>query len=150
MRYTTMLTINTFLGTITLLSGGLIYLLFRPDSLLMFSWLEFINLREPLESVRTFTLSYSKTLPDWLVFSAPNGLWMLSFSLYLLAIWKNVKRPEYLSWLILLSIIAVISEFLQLGKFISGHFDIVDIAAYVIGASSVYFAHSIRGLWHET
>lgn len=74
---------------------------------------------------------------------------MLAFSFYLLAVWKSIKSTEYLSWLGSLTAIAVTSEFLQLGEIISGHFDIVDIAAYIFGASSIYLAHSVWGLWYE-
>ena len=118
----------------SILSGGLIYVLFRQDSLKMFSWFESVNLSNSISEMRLFTLPLSIYLPDWFLYSLPDGLWLFSYVSFLLFVWGNVISKHNIHWVILVPLIAIFSELGQLIKVIPGTFDVVDLCSYFLGA----------------
>lgn len=117
----------------TLLLGGFIYILFRQDSLKMFIWFESINLSNSISELRLFTLPLSFHLPDWFLYSLPDGLWLFSYISLLLLIWGNVISKQNIHWVLLVPLIAIFSEIGQLIKLVPGTFDIVDLGFYLSG-----------------
>ena len=117
----------------TLLLGGFIYILFRQDSLKMFSWFESVNLSNSISELRLFTLPLSFHLPDWFLYSLPDGLWLFSYISLLLLIWGNVISKQNIHWVLLVPLIAIFSEIGQLIKLVPGTFDIVDLGFYLLG-----------------
>ncbi len=118
----------------SILSGGLIYVLFRQDSLKMFSWFESVNLSNSIFEMRLFTLPLSIYLPDWFLYSLPDGLWLFSYVSFLLVVWENVISKHNIHWVLLVPLIAIFSELGQLIKVIPGTFDVVDLCSYFLGA----------------
>ena len=118
----------------SILSGGLIYVLFRQDSLKMFSWFESVNLSNSISEMRLFTLPLSIYLPDWFLYSLPDGLWLFSYVSFLLVVWGNVISKHNIHWVLLVPLIAIFSELGQLIKVIPGTFDVVDLCSYFLGA----------------
>lgn len=109
--------------------GGATYLLFRPTSLTLFSWLEKINMRDYIDTARG---SINLSLPEWLIYSLPDGLWILSYMLVIGAIWDfDLKNSA--PALFFLPALALISELLQLPGIVPGTFDFGDILAYLLG-----------------
>lgn len=88
---------NSFLSTyqisslsisvLMLFMGGMIYLLFRNDSLLMFEWVRSVGLENSLNYARDNTsrlyISY------WVKYSLPDGLWCASYIILMATIWSN-------------------------------------------------------------
>lgn len=109
--------------------GGSIYLLFRPTSLVLFSWIERIDLMDWVNALRN---SVTFTLPDWVLYSLPDGLWIYSYILVIVAI-RNFNIRESTLAIFCLPTVAIISEFLQLPGIIPGTFDPSDILAYTLG-----------------
>ena len=110
--------------------GGSIYLLFRVDSLLMFQWLEFFDLKESLLRLRE---CIKIEFPDWVIFSLPDGLWLFSYVSFMLMIWRHKPSWQSFFWIGIMPFIAIASEVLQYFKVLVGTFDIMDIYAYLIG-----------------
>lgn len=109
--------------------GGATYLLFRPTSLLLFSWLEKINMLDYIDTARG-NINFS--LPEWVIYSLPDGLWLLSYMLVIGAIWDfDLKHSA--PALFFLPALALISELLQLPGIVPGTFDPGDILAYLLG-----------------
>ena len=109
--------------------GGLIYLGWRSDRLLLFSWLSglgfnYDDLRDAAEVIR---------LPEAVIHSLPGGLWAYSFSWSLAVVWRTDHSRDRGLWLALPWGVAVGSEFCQLVKILPGTFDRVDLAFYVAG-----------------
>ena len=76
--------------------GGMIYLMFRSESLVMFRWCETLHIREYVDSVRI-----SCTLPNWIVYSLPDGLMQGTFDwmdmvCYILGLLSGYVIIEYL------------------------------------------------------
>ena len=117
---------------LTLFLGGLIYISFRPDNLIMFKWTSIFDLI--IQNIRTLTIVYRIYFPDWFIYSLPDGLWLFSYSTLSLFIWKNRISRENIIWIIIVPIIVIFSEFGQLANIVAGTFDFNDIVFYMIGA----------------
>ena len=68
---------------------------------------------------------------NWLVYSLPDGLWMLAYVLLMGAIWNfHVKKSLLVT--LPLAVVAIGSELLQIPRWIPGTFDIVDLFCYLM------------------
>jgi len=119
---------------ITLLLGGMVYLSFRSNTLVMFSWFDKINLLEPISELRLITLPLSANLPNWFLYSLPDGLWLFSYLTVLLVIWDNTISKQNIQWFFLVPILAIFSEIGQLSGIVPGTFDITDLLFYLGGS----------------
>jgi hypothetical protein len=117
----------------TLLLGGLVYISFRQDTLKMFRWFDSINLSAVISELRLLTLPLSDHLPNWFLYSLPDGLWICSYLSVLLVVWDNVISKHNIHWLLLVPMIAIFSEIGQLFKIVPGTFDILDLIFYLGG-----------------
>lgn len=117
----------------TLLLGGLIYILFRQDTLKMFSWFDNINLSTAISELRLLTAPFSGHFPNWFLYSLPDGLWLFSYLSVLLVVWDNVISKHNIHWLLLVPMVAIFSEIGQLFEIVPGTFDIFDLIFYLLG-----------------
>jgi hypothetical protein len=72
-------------------------------------------------------------VPDLVLYSAPDALWVYSFTFIMQAIW--LREPQSLArtvWTLLPLVLSVGAEFGQLAKIVPGTFDVMDIVAYLI------------------
>jgi len=116
----------------TLILGGLIYILFRSEKLIMFRWLDFLSFS--FQNIRALTLGFRNYLPDWFIFSLPDGLWIFSYMSLVLLIWKNKINYRNIIWIVIIPLLVVASEIGQLMNIIQGTFDYNDIVFYIMGA----------------
>ena len=114
---------------IPIIVGGILYLAYRRNTLLMFTWFKNIGLSECINQLRHFASQHP--LPEWFVFSLPNGLWALSFVSYVMIFAGSNRTLKYICMFIAVNIILDF-EILQGFKIISGTFDIVDLATNII------------------
>ena len=105
-----------------LLLGFLIYMIFRPNTLIYNNFFSF-----PVKYyIQTNTL-----ITDFLIYSLPNGLWSLSYSQIIFHIFKDFRiKTILLSSLMIF--LGIFIEVLQFQGFIAGYFDIIDIFTYII------------------
>jgi hypothetical protein len=134
--------INT--GIFSLLLGSLIYLLFRSDSLLMFDWFDKLSILDTIRSIRMYSIPLSHKLPDWFLFSLPDGLWVCSYVTLLLLLWSNRISSKNLVWIVLIPFIALFSELGQYLDLVKGTFDIMDVTTYLIGFLIPLFVFSFK------
>jgi hypothetical protein len=116
----------------TLLIGSFIYISFRQDTLILFDWLREIGVFEFIAGYRHYTLPFADNIPDWILYSLPDGLWLFSYISFALIIWDNKISKYSFFWIIIVPIIAICSEIGQLFNIIPGTYDLVDIFIYVI------------------
>lgn len=136
-----MKTKRLFIGSIlTLLLGGSIYVFFRALSLNMFNWFVSLGLNNSILKIRRLTQNIK--IPDWILFSLPDGLWIFSFVSFQLFIWNNKIEKENCVWLFCLPIMAIISEIGQLVKIVPGTFDSIDLVMYLIGTVLPFFIYN--------
>lgn len=132
---------------VPLLIGGLIYVLYRADNLLMFRWFDVIGLRQEITTCRQF-IGHSY-LPAWIIFSLPDALWVFSFSNFMLIIWRDKISTHSIFWVCIAPIFALISEIGQSLHFVHGTFDPMDFTLILIG-SILPFVLNFRKLKTQT
>jgi len=110
-----------------LLLGSLIYLAFRSDSLIVFDWLNSLNVVDQTQDFRQLFRQYD--LPDWALYSLPDGLWCWASTGWLWIIWRRINL-----WTASPLILALSLEFGQLFQLIPGVFDWLDCISYITGA----------------
>ena len=112
----------TFYWWIPLFIGCLIYVLFRTDTLLYNKLLGIFF--TPIASPNTF-------LQRIIVFSLPDGLWAMSYTMLIFHLRKD-KTVRTLIWSIIIPIVGILSEIGQLYYLIPGTFDIIDLIMYIV------------------
>ena len=112
----------TFYWWIPLFIGCLIYVLFRTDTLLYNKLLGIFF--TPIASANTF-------LQRIIVFSLPDGLWAMSYTMLIFHLRKD-KTVRTLIWSIIIPIVGILSEIGQLYYLIPGTFDIIDLIMYIV------------------
>jgi len=117
---------------ISLIIGTAIYILFRSTDLLVFTWIENIGLGEEVNELRDWANPILPHLPEFILFSLPDGLWAFSFSASILLIWRNEKSKKYL-WLLVPIVFAILPEILQKFKLFPGTFDVYDLIMSLTG-----------------
>lgn len=127
--------IKVFFFLISLFSmfiGGLIYLLWRPPTLLMFSWCKSVGIFEFIQQMRSTLCFIKDYLPAWFVYSLPQALWCFSGLCCIHAIWINKTQTHECFWLAITLALPILTEIMQLFHVISGTYDIVDLVFVLI------------------
>jgi len=130
--------LKIFVGLIFLLIGSYLYLKFRSETLLMFKWAENLGLDFIVSSIRESFQGLNSDRMKYIIFSAPYGLWVISFCCFIGAIWHKDSSLSAIILRLIVPVIAVSSELLQFVGFLPGTFDINDLL--------VLFVSTIIGL----
>jgi hypothetical protein len=109
------------------LAGGLIYVFFRPSPALFFSLFKPLGLESFIKSVRLFTLGLTPFLPEWVLYSLPQGLWALAYTMIIAGIWINKSAVIRHIWISTIPILVLGFELLQYAGLIDGTFCLQDI-----------------------
>jgi hypothetical protein len=126
------------LAVACLLMGAMVYVLFRPTSLLMFHWADSLGLMASIHALRTCSRSVVRFLPDWFVYSLPFALWISSYLFCIRAIWWRSRcRSRYL-WLWCVPLISVTAELCQHLRILPGTFDFLDLLTIGFATASVF------------
>ena len=111
----------------SLFAGFLIYVMFRPAPVLFFNWLDFFGISGILESIRNHSLPLYAVIPQWVVFSLPNGFWAFSYSLIITHTWWEEKSLTGFFWLATVPVLGISYELLQYVEQIPGVFCVRDL-----------------------
>lgn len=106
--------------------------MYRPITLMVFDWLKFIKLYDFVLNVRSFLYSSKESIPNWVIFSFPDGLWIYSLTFAICVIWDGYKNNS-LFWILIIVILGVGGEIGQLFNVIQGTFDLSDLLFYFLG-----------------
>nr|WP_307775869.1 hypothetical protein [uncultured Cetobacterium sp.] len=122
--------------------GVLIYLLFRSRNLFYYQFIEMLSLDSAVDKVRVIVWEKRSYIPNWVIYSLPDGLWMFSMGIALLhnrIFYREIQKVYnviYASFFIF--------EFVQWG--FGGHgtflgtFDKMDLLFFTVG---FFFASTI-------
>ncbi len=117
---------NTVIGITSIILGGIIYVLWREQTLLMFKWFDSLGLTPAIVSMRSSANAYLSVIPKWLCFSLPNALWFFGGVLLFSSIWKNFYA-ERIFWISIFAVIVIGCEIGQLAGVILGTYDNTDM-----------------------
>ena len=121
------------LGLLPILIGGFLYILFRSEHLTMFRWFKALSLNHGISFLRTISNHFVGNLPDWFLYSLPDGLYLFSFTSFLLIIWNYELSIKSALFIFSVPFLAIISEgFQHIGLF-PGTFDELDLFYYISG-----------------
>ena len=121
---------EVMLSLVILLMGGLIYVIFRDKSLLMFDWFNTIGISHEVERLRNHF--QGEGIYGWVKYSLPDGLWIFSYMFIVDAIWDRERNAVSMIFLWGLPIVAVFSECFQYFGLLPGVFDWMDMASYIL------------------
>jgi len=120
--------------------GLAIYLLFRESTNVVYQLFAVTGASPFLDSLRE-SLS---PCPAWFILSLPDGLWMFSFSLVMVTIWRFERSREAILWYSVTLCIGVLQELMQSVAFLPGQFDPLDLACLIIAALiPLSFTHKV-------
>jgi hypothetical protein len=125
--------LNLLLCSAALLLGGIIYILFHASEPAFFRWIPGPGLASWFSFARQSSVSFSQSLPEWIVFSLPNGLWAFAYSLLITGIWAGNKSWLRIFWMASIPVLVLGFELLQLTGTIPGVFCVHDMAFGLAG-----------------
>jgi hypothetical protein len=125
--------LHLLIGLLPTIIGGFIYIIYRSDSLLMFKWFDYLGLESIINILRNSSIANIK-LPDILIYSIPDALWIFSFTYIMLLLWDFKISKQSIIWILIGPIIGIGSELLQYISIIPGTFDINDLILSTISA----------------
>lgn len=132
--------IEWIVATILLLIGCTIYLLFRPQNLLMFKIIDGLGGMSNVVSLRMYI--NHNCFPDFIIYSLPAGLWTASYLMMMYLTTKGYTRKSRLMLALPLPITAIVLEFMQLLGLCIGTFDVYDLICYIIPL--IVFVESLK------
>lgn len=118
------------IGLMLLVAGGMIYLLYRPCTLLMFhvvGWLGLASVVDGWREAATFCRP-----SDFVVYSLPAALWATSYALIAAYITRSQPRAGRLLAISIVPALGVASEIMQAAGWLPGTFDWADLCCYLI------------------
>ena len=118
------------IAILLILTGGMIYVLYRPESLLLFRVTDSLGITPLIDILRSN--SSRVMLPSFIVNSLPAGLWTASYLLMMYITTKFHTRRIRLMLALPLPITAIVLEFMQLFGWCPGTFDIYDLICYIV------------------
>lgn len=95
-----------------------------------------------------FTRNHSHNLAPWIKYNLPDGLWLLSYLLFMEGVWNNDKL---LKWLFSIPIVvfAFVIELLQFYGNFPGTGDVLDILFYMIAILLFILIIKLKQMYYE-
>lgn len=113
-----------------LISGSLIYAITRPDSIYLNQWLGHIDDGKVLDYFQSLVLN--SQLPQWIIYSVPDVLWMMALITTILFIWNFKLDRRSIRWIIIGFAVGLMFEIFQGFHLIRGTFDVNDLILMLI------------------
>lgn len=139
-----------FTAVLALATGGAIYMLFRSSELLFFKWIHLIGAGNFISGIREFSLPLLNHIPEWLIFSLPNGLWAFAYTLIILKIWSGSKSQMRCFWYATIPVLVFGWELFQLFGVMPGTFCWFDTLFSLTGITVVVALFSKQIIPEET
>ena len=121
-----------------------IYISNRSRDMVLYSWLGLDYDNTFFEVIRC----HSFYMPPCIKYNFPDGLWMLSFLLFMESVWSDEK---FLKLIFCIPIIAFafILEILQFFGYFPGTGDVLDIFAYVLAILLFLLLTKLKQIYYE-
>ena len=126
--------------------GGMIYVCWRVDHLFMFAWFDGLGLTPAVESVRELAAPARGYVPDWVLFSVPDGTWVYACVAFFGRLWRDGPLWAQVLWIGMGPALAIGGELGQIPGWVPGTWDWVDTVCYVV-AAGVAFTFAWKP-WH--
>ena len=111
---------------VLLMGGIVIYMLFRSSNMLVFRLTDALGMQGLTDGWRKAADGIA--LPEWALYSLPNGLWALSYVVLIDGLFHRYSLDTRMAWAAAIPLCGVAGEILQAAGIVPGTFDWVDIA----------------------
>jgi hypothetical protein len=128
--------LSIYLSLLAILGGGAIYIMFRNSEPVFFGWIRNVGLGHLLDIVRQYARNHNLLLPEWIIYSLPNGLWAFGYAILISSIWRGSSSPIRYLWLASIPVLVIGYEVLQYPGIAPGIFSIKDLILGAIGLIS--------------
>ena len=118
--------IFTLASTFLFISAVYIYVSNRSGDMVLYSWLGIDYNNHYFCLIR----NHSCNMASWVKYNLPDGLWMLSFLLFMDVIWENEKLLKWMFCVPIIVFAFILEIFQYMGQF-PGTGDILDIFFYI-------------------
>ena len=118
------------LSLVCIATGGLIYLVFRTRTLVMFHFIP-NDLIMKLNHLYEYSCANFQ-IPNFIIYNLPTSLWTTSYIILMQLILENNVGLNRFLWIYLLPMLLCFTEIFQLFSFIPGTFDILDVCSYIV------------------
>jgi hypothetical protein len=122
--------LQMLIGLVMLLLGGMIYLLFRPTTLLLFHTLDMVGLMPLVTDWRTLAAACQPS--EFVVYSLPGGLWAAAYILLVVNLLGRVRRWQRMTVASIIPLVGICSELMQRAGLLPGVFDTADLVCYAV------------------
>jgi hypothetical protein len=128
-----------------LLLGGFIYILFRSESLLMFKWYHALGTDDLIRDLRIQATPYRHFVPEFILFSFPDGVWVYSLTVVMGGLWHNTSFFSRFFWVSIGPLIGIGSEMGQLLGLVPGTFSYSDLLSCFSATLGALILIKIKG-----
>lgn len=121
------------ISILAVLLGGIIYILFRSSDIIAIHWMNSIGMEGWIQEIRSLELGGKLTVPQWIGYTLPNGLWAFAYALIISYLW--IRRSSWMKWVWLSTIPTLVFgfEMLQYLKILPGTFSMEDLLSGLTG-----------------
>lgn len=105
----------------------------------MFKWGESLGLSPLIDVLRSEMAPFKSNAPEWLLYSAPDGLWAMSFACCTLGLFRYQMNAGRLAFALSAGALGLTSELVQIPFPEIGTFDSVDLLFYFGGTCLPFF-----------
>jgi hypothetical protein len=123
------------------LIGGCIYILWRPDNLVMFHWFAVVGAGGLVATLRDVAASYAHFFPTWFYYSLPQALWFYSGLRAFDIIWGGRHPAALKLWASMFGALAFGSELAQGLGLVPGTFDWLDLGLLVVAFFAAFYSY---------
>mgnify|MGYP004504346849 CR=1 FL=1 len=123
--------------------GAAIYVLFRSPRLRVFDWLRAAGLGGAVPAARAWARPAAEHLPEWLLYSAPDGLWVYGLTASLAIVWRGEPGRARRCWLCAGLALGAGGELGQLAGLVPGVWDPADLLL----SAGAWGAAIVLNLW---
>jgi hypothetical protein len=120
--------------------GAFIYLTWRTTRLKAFGWFESWGLRDVIVWLRTTFNGVDESLPEWVLYALPDGLWCYAATAFFARQWADSDTRWAWAWTLLAPALGCGGEVGQAIGIVPGTYDWWDFGLSALGAVlAIYF-----------
>lgn len=122
-----------FISALSVLLGWMIYVLFRSSDIAALHWMHSIGADGWIQHIRSLVPGSGLSIPSWIIYSLPNGLWAFAYALIISSLWiRHTSRIKWI-WLSTIPTLVLGFELLQYPKILPGTFSMEDLLSGTAG-----------------
>jgi hypothetical protein len=84
------------------------------------------------------------SIPDFVKYNLPDGLWLYAFTNFNILIWKNQITKNSFIWIFLIPFLGISTEILQYNGLFIGTYDTLDLVVYVLATALSFLNCKIK------